>query len=519
LSNHQLAEYFSQHKNQIINSWLKSVEEHIPAADNSSEPVILNHLPALIDRLISNISHPPQHPAIKSQVEKLAQEHGRLRATSTSYNIEQVIREYRILRTILQKELLKARLPEFTSIQFLIDEFIDISVEVAACEFSRLHQELQEASLQKAYSAFQAAEGSQSLLKTIVDELPVGFVLIEAPSGKIKIGNDEIARIFRHPVYPADGVEDYRPWKGFHADGKPYRPHEWPVARSLMNGEVIRGEEIPIELGDGSLGHISVNSTPIRDNQGSITAAMATVVDISEHQKVLHRLMEEQELRERFVATLTHDLRTPLTAAKISAQLLMRRPDDPGFLQKSAARIAENIDRVDQMIRDLLDANLISAGEKLPLELTACNLAELARDTIEELSTLHGDHFILNSDHEIQGYWSCSGLRRILENLCNNAVKYGDPHAPVTVGLSNSGGKVKISVHNEGSPIPQQDQATLFTQYHRSDSALKGGQKGWGLGLTLVKGLAEAHGGVVSLISEAGQGTTFTVELPLDARK
>jgi signal transduction histidine kinase len=227
------------------------------------------------------------------------------------------------------------------------------------------------------------------------------------------------------------------------------------------------------------------------------------------------RLEEERDLRERFVATLTHDLRTPLTAAKLNAQMVARKVHDPTALYKLAARIIENLDRADQMIRDLLDANRIRAGEGLPLELSECELTALARETLEELSLEHGDRFALDAREPIQGYWSCSGLRRILENLCNNAIKYGARDRPVTVSLTRNGpDEVSVAVHNWGRPIPPEQQQLLFQQYRRIDSA----QKGWGLGLTLVEGLARAHRGSVKVESTQEAGTTFTVTLARDAR-
>ena len=176
------------------------------------------------------------------------------------------------------------------------------------------------------------------------------------------------------------------------------------------------------------------------------------------------------------------------------------------------------MDRADQMIRDLLDAGRIGAGEKLALQFGTLDLAQVARDTIEELSAIHGDRFILRADQAIEGCWSYDGLRRILENLASNAVKYGVVHRPVTITLRKEAGRVLIEVHNEGNPISSTDQGALFVPYSRTASALSGGQKGWGLGLVLVRGIAEAHGGKVIVESYWETGTTFRVALPLAAR-
>jgi PAS domain S-box-containing protein len=233
----------------------------------------------------------------------------------------------------------------------------------------------------------------------------------------------------------------------------------------------------------------------------------------------VEKLTRERDLRERFVATLTHDLRTPLTAAKLSAQVLARRLTDSPSSVRTATKIEEHIDRADAMIRDLLDANRINAGEALPLNFGPCDLREVAEATLADLGTIHGDRFALKEGAPIVGTWDCGGIRRILENLCTNGIKYGSSYGKVEVEIVREPSGVCIHVHNDGPPIPQADREKLFRPFHRTEAALSGGQKGWGLGLTLVKGIAEAHGGSVELESSDEGGTTFCVHLPIEARR
>jgi signal transduction histidine kinase len=158
----------------------------------------------------------------------------------------------------------------------------------------------------------------------------------------------------------------------------------------------------------------------------------------------------------------------------------------------------------------------VRAGEKLPLELEPLDLVRIASETLDELGTIHGDRFVLRAPPHIEGTWGAKAVRRILENLCNNAIKYGSPLAPVEVVLDADDDRAIIRVHNEGNPIPRELWSTLFEPFRRggADAA----QKGWGLGLTLVRGMAEAHGGSVEIESGAEAGTTFTVTLPRHAR-
>jgi signal transduction histidine kinase len=169
------------------------------------------------------------------------------------------------------------------------------------------------------------------------------------------------------------------------------------------------------------------------------------------------------------------------------------------------------------MIRDLLDANRVHAGETLPLVISKCDLVDIARETIEELRTLHGTRFGLAGDDSVVGRWDADQVRRCLWNLGVNAAKYGVPDAPITVSVRAKEDHAELSVHNEGAPIAPEDHAALFEPFRRARAAHTSRAKGWGLGLTLVRGAAEAHRGRVRVESAASTGTTFTIELPYDA--
>jgi signal transduction histidine kinase/CheY-like chemotaxis protein len=226
----------------------------------------------------------------------------------------------------------------------------------------------------------------------------------------------------------------------------------------------------------------------------------------------------ERTLRERFMSILAHDLRGPLTVAKMASVILARHPEKLDERRELAAKIDANIDRAERMIRDLLDANRIRANERLPLRLNECDLADLVRSLAEELSTIHGKRFILNLDHDVRGIWDAEQLRRAVWNLAINAVKYGAADKPITISAKHEAAAVELSVHNYGPAIPSKDQIYLFDPFARTRQAQSGGQIGWGLGLTLVRGCAEAHGGTISVQSSTASGTTFTLHLPLDSR-
>lgn len=284
--------------------------------------------------------------------------------------------------------------------------------------------------------------------------------------------------------------------------------------------------DIPSPLGDGSFEerYWSPRNSPVLDDHGELVAILHNVEDVtslvrsennaSEAEDLIRDLKSERDLRERFVAALTHDLRTPLTSARMSAQLLPRRLDDPVQTNKLCIRIIDQIDRTQSMIRDLLDASRIKAGEPIPIEVQDCDLHSLLKATIEDLSTIHGNRFLLHGQKDIKGLWDSSALRRVLENLINNAVKYGTEVTPVTILAQEISDMVEIAVHNMGNPLMNEEIENIFEPFQRSGSAHQSSQKGWGIGLTLVKGLAEAHGGRVFVSSSKELGTKFSVIIP-----
>jgi signal transduction histidine kinase len=225
----------------------------------------------------------------------------------------------------------------------------------------------------------------------------------------------------------------------------------------------------------------------------------------------------EKALRERFVSTLAHDLRGPLAAAQLAAERLAMHPPGREETSALALKIDRNIAKVDRMIRDLLDASRIRAGEPLPLQLAACDLVAVARHVADEARARHGDRFVVTAATPVRGVWSEEQLQRALGNLVTNAVKYGAPDGPITLSVDRDGDLARVSVHNHGAPISPAERAYIFDPYARASAAAAGGRIGWGLGLTLVRGVAEAHGGHVAVASDARSGTTFTIEVPLDA--
>jgi len=234
----------------------------------------------------------------------------------------------------------------------------------------------------------------------------------------------------------------------------------------------------------------------------------------AEHAKFQAQRASQQ--MEKMLVLVSHDVRNPLSAAKMAAQLLLEHPNHHNQ-QSLLMLILRKMDRADSLIQTLLDVSTLRGGRSISLQFRYYDLGDDLRTMVEELSLTNEMRLQFVANETFWGLWARDGIRRAVENLVDNALKYGEAKYPVSVTLNRECEDVVISVHNVGNEIATEDQSVLFDFFHRGSSTVTT-LKGWGLGLALVKGLAEAHGGSVHVESGAGAGTKFTLKLPIRAR-
>ena len=128
-------------------------------------------------------------------------------------------------------------------------------------------------------------EVERELLEAVLRQMPSGVIIAEAGTGRLILGNEQVERIWAHSFLAAAEIGEYSAYKGFHPDGRPLEPEEWPLARSLTTGEVVRDEEITILRGDGTRGTIEVDSSPVHDAEGRIVAGVVTFHDVTERKQ------------------------------------------------------------------------------------------------------------------------------------------------------------------------------------------------------------------------------------------
>ncbi|GAB6405337.1 sensor histidine kinase [Pseudomonas sp. MHK4] len=220
--------------------------------------------------------------------------------------------------------------------------------------------------------------------------------------------------------------------------------------------------------------------------------------------------------RDIFLAILGHDLRTPLQAVSMSTELLLRKTTLEGDALKCANRIKLGARHMTAMINDLLELVRSRLGKSLPVEPAPMDLAESARAAIAEACAGNPEcdpALIVSGD--THGVWDAARLDQLLQNLIGNALQHGSDKSDVTLTLIGEPDRVRLTVHNYGVAIPEEAIGTIFDPLVRNACEELGQPTtSLGLGLFIVKEVADAHRGTIDVTSSDADGTTFTVVLP-----
>ncbi|WP_029038781.1 sensor histidine kinase [Salinimicrobium xinjiangense] len=226
-----------------------------------------------------------------------------------------------------------------------------------------------------------------------------------------------------------------------------------------------------------------------------------------------------QEMRHKLIAMVAHDMRNPISAALFAVKA-MKYEDGPERFDKIKEMAITSLGRSVDLIEGLLDSVTIQAGEGMIFNFSQQNIVDYLQAVYQEAKQSYSNPFILECDEkEISGVFDGTMVRRVLENFINNAVKYGRRNGPISLSCKNNGDVVEFSVHNEGNPIPAEKQEAIFEFLDTSEGLGPLGLKSRGIGLYLVKAVAEAHSGELRLKSSEEEGTTFSISLHKSSRE
>ena len=376
-------------------------------------------------------------------------------------------------------------------------------------------------SLDHASREADAALQSQALLRAILEQMPVGVLVAEAPSGAVRFGNAEAERILGHPVITVASKEEYGRYGTLLADGTPQPPERYALARSIR-GERVSGERQIYRRGDGELINLEVFGGPIRNKAGEVELGIVAFQDVTAAVRAEDALRRTQQLEAigQLTGGVAHDFNNLLTAvigsvtmarkrvddervqallqnalhgaergAKLTAQLLAfsrrqrleTRPVDVNdMLRRMEGLLATTLGTAVSVRLDLRDGLPAAVADPTQLELAVLNLAINARDAM------------------------ASGGRLEITTRDTTIHEAGDPNAP------EPGRYVEVCVADDGSGMSPEILARAFEPFFTTKPVGKGS----GLGLSQVLGLAKQMGGGLRVDTAPGQGTRMSIFLP-----
>lgn len=238
------------------------------------------------------------------------------------------------------------------------------------------------------------------------------------------------------------------------------------------------------------------------------------VRDVSVEYGVAETQRRQAEFEQHLVGIVSHDLRNPLSVIRLGASALLREERD-ARTTKTIVRINSSADRAIRLVGDLLDFTQARLGGGIPLDPKKLDIRTLVAQVVEEVEAIYPERTVrVEASGDGEATWDGDRMAQVLTNLVTNALKYSSPDTPITVRTTGAEKAVEITVHNEGVPIPRAAFPLLFEPMKRAASSFDRANRSVGLGLYIVKHVVDAHGGRVTVTSNAEAGTTFTVQLP-----
>ena len=279
------------------------------------------------------------------------------------------------------------------------------------------------------------------------------------------------------------------------------------IARQVRRDGIIR--EAELELSRGPMGRTSLvvgaRVAPLGDSH-----VLLLVDDRSQARRV-------EEIRRDFVANVSHELKTPVGGIALLAEAVLDAHDDPAAVSRFAKRMQVESARLTRLVQEIVDLSRLQVADTFK-DPERVDLAAAAREAVErsrlaaedkdiELALVTADDCMVWGEPEL--------LTTAIRNLVGNAIAYSEAHTRVAVKVSTGADDlVMVAVTDQGQGIAQVDQQRIFERFYRVDDARSRSTGGTGLGLAIVKHVCANHGGEVTVWSETGRGSTFTMRLP-----
>jgi signal transduction histidine kinase len=306
------------------------------------------------------------------------------------------------------------------------------------------------------------------------------------------------------------------------AEGVEVRPEDAPMQQVARSGKALSNIEHELVFPDGTRKTVYASIAPVLGEDGQVRAVIGSYADFTDRKQAELALQEADRRKTEFLATLAHELRNPLAPISNALQLLQRAADRPDLQAQARGIIERQLRQMVRLVDDLLDVSRITRGRlqlhKEPMDLAAAiqSALEATRPLIDDCGhqltiTLPPGPMPLDADPV--------RLAQIFTNLLHNAAKFTPRGGRIWLTAQRGSDEVMVSVRDTGVGIAAEHLPRLFTTFAQVSPALERSQGGLGIGLSLVRGLVELHGGRIEARSGGpGQGSEFQVRLPLAPR-
>ncbi len=338
------------------------------------------------------------------------------------------------------------------------------------------------------------------------------FIIRWKPNGKFTFANDAYCRYF---VVDSDDILNLNMFSLI-----PESSRQWihaKMAKMTPENPSITNEHI-VELPNGSEGWHQWTDRAIYDDNGvvveyqSVGREITVIKEFEERQRELLITQERETFLREFLSSMSHDLQSPLSSIRMNLYMMRQNPKS---IDKRAERIEKQIDKLSTMFDDILHvARLTHIPELNKQKSQLDSIINSSLNPLLDRMAEKNIQFTMSEITPVQIMADVSELERAFSNLIGNAIKYTPEEGCVSLNINKQEKDVVIEIKDTGIGIAEDDLPHIFERFYRAKNAVNF-EKGTGLGLAIVKRIIELHDGTIEVISIHGQGTTFTVRLPI----
>ena len=481
----RVCEFIRRQSDSILSDWAAEVRRLLPVAESLPQPVLLDHVPKLLQALADWLERGGPDPA--ERFDASATRHA-IHRLNRAYDVRAMIEEYRVLRSVVQRRAIQAGI-------------------VDPIDWTRFHEAIDAAIGEAAYHYADEREREvatqQERYRLALDAARMGTWDYYPLEGRLEW--DERCRgLF---AVPGDVQTTYSLFLSM------LHPADRERVERTVSETIERGGDLglleyrAIGLGDHVERWIAARGRVIAsDEKMRAIRLTGTAADISDPKR-------QDQAREALLAVVGHDLRSPLNTILFSASLLLRSPGVGDTERRWVERLERAGDRMVRILDDLTDMMSARLGAGLSIAPKRDDMGLICEQLVEDMAGARTDRAIaLRRSGDLAGRWDRGRVLQALGNVVDNALKHGV--GDVQVSARANDGEVVVEVANAGVPIPAADIATLFKPFRRAPGA-KG--RGLGLGLFIASEIVHAHGGYIDTRSDDRE-TVFSLHLPREPK-